>query len=768
MRLGTRVPTAYILIICLIISLFILNGCSPAVKVISPETAANTDGIDNTQETPAEKDIENDTEKDIGKNAEPVIIPDPKVITLIAVGDNLIHSSLIKWSKTETGYDFTPLYKNVKSLIASADIAFVNQEAPLGGADIAPSGYPLFNSPQEVGLALAETGFNIVNQANNHGLDQGAKAVVATADFWESVDGVEQIGINRSEEERAEILIQEVQGVKFAWLSYSYGTNGMPMREAYLMNLIDEERMREDIKRAKEISDAVIVSIHWGNEYQLQPSQEQRRLAQFLADQGVLLVIGHHPHVIQTMERLSGAEGNETLIMYSLGNFISAQERRDTMLGGLLAVSFSYDGTEVKIAACGALPLVTHYESGHKNFSIYPLEEYSSELAGKHYVNNFGSPITPEHFESLAAGIWGEYLIPSISDFYKIVPFRIPERAFQTVAAGSAHSAAVDDDGALWLWGSNEYGELGNGTAKASLLPQKIMEDVCEVSLGSRHTLVLKNDGTVWAWGRNKQGQLGDGTNEDRATPVFIMDGAVAVSTSDWHSMAIKADGSLWVWGYNYYGQLGDGGTDNCNQPKKIMDSVIYIDTGSNCSAAIKADGSLWMWGQNLFGQLGNGSTETNKAPLKIMEDVKSVSVRDWHTAALKTDGIVWTWGRNNYGQLGDGTTQNRTTPVQVAEDVALLGTGGTFTLMVKNDSSLWAWGNNQQGQLGTGETDTSFLSSPVKVTDSVTQISAGDTHSTIRTANGEIFCFGGNYHGQLGNGLIENANRPVKVTLNK
>ena len=334
--------------------------------------------------------------------------PEPERVTLVAVGDNLLHLPVIRWCRTPDGYDFTPLYKNVKASIQAADLAFVNQEGPLGGEGFAPSDYPNFNAPQEAGRDLALTGFTVVNQANNHGLDQGAEAVLATADFWDRTEGVTMIGFNRSEQERRQVAVTTARGLRFAWLAYSYGANGMPMRDAYLMNLIDRKAMAADIAAAKESADAVIVSLHWGDEYQFRPSPEQRELAQFLADQGVTLIIGHHPHVIQPVIWVEGRGGNRTLVAYSLGNFVSSQGDRDAMVEGMLSVVFAKGGSGAVIEDFSILPLVMHYEAGNNNYCVYPVDIYTESLARKHSVNQTGKAVTLDWINDLTAEIWGD------------------------------------------------------------------------------------------------------------------------------------------------------------------------------------------------------------------------------------------------------------------------------------------------------------------------------------------------------------------------
>jgi len=333
----------------------------------------------------------------------------PKRVSLIAVGDNMMHGSVIKWAKTAGGYDFSPLYRNITETVKAADIAFVNQEAPMGGDDIAPSGYPLFNSPQEVGLALAEAGFNVVNHANNHGVDKGAKAVIATANFWQGIDDVSYIGISTSEAERDSITVIEKDGLKFAFLAYSYGTNGMPVKDPYLINLIDRDLIEADVLKAREISDAVIVSMHWGNEYELKPSAEQRGLARFLADLNVALVIGHHPHVIQPVEWVDGKDGNKTLVAFSLGNFISSQDRTETMLGGMLSLTFEGKADGITISEAAVIPLITHYDKSYKNYYVYRLSDYPTELEAKHFLTGVKKNFSIDYLKRLSQDVLGDF-----------------------------------------------------------------------------------------------------------------------------------------------------------------------------------------------------------------------------------------------------------------------------------------------------------------------------------------------------------------------
>ena len=323
----------------------------------------------------------------------------------------------------------------------------------------------------------------------------------------------------------------------------------------------------------------------------------------------------------------------------------------------------------------------------------------------------------------------------------------------QTVSLGNGHTAAIKEDGSLWTWGWNEYGQLGLGTTGDRSNPVKIMDGVASVSLGVGHSAAIKEDGSLWTWGRNEYGQLGDGaTGGFRSSSVKIMDGVVSVSLGSSYSAAIKSDGSLWTWGRNEYGQLGDGAGRSQRVPVKVMDDVAAVSLGGNHSAAIKSDGSLWMWGLNTYGQLGNGTTEDSSSPVKVMDDVAAVSLGDNHSAAIKSDGSLWMWGRNECSQLGDGTTGDCSNPVKVMDGVASVSLGSFHSAAVKKDGSLWAWGWNEHGQLGIS-LGCQRCSDPVKVMDGVASVSLGGSHSAAVKKDGSLWAWGFNNVGQIGDG---------------
>ncbi len=340
--------------------------------------------------------------------------PEPEAarrVTLVAAGDNLIHNTIVRWAKTADAYDFSPAYSEIRGLVQSSDMSFINQETPMAGDNVPFSGYPRFNSPSNVAYGIRDAGFSIVNLANNHALDKNEPGLLATAELLNSL-GMTVIGANRSENERSRVRLLEAGGVRFAWLSYTYGTNGIPFKNKWIVNLIDEETIKSDVESAKSQSDAVIVSMHWGEEYRAEPTQQQKDLAKLLADLGVALVIGHHPHVLESAEWITGSEGSRTFVAYSLGNLISSQDRADTMLGGILKAEFTVDGGRVSLTDAGVMPVVTHFERGYKNFRVYPLSQYTDELASRHFLRGSGAKITLKYFSDLAEKRLGEFMLP--------------------------------------------------------------------------------------------------------------------------------------------------------------------------------------------------------------------------------------------------------------------------------------------------------------------------------------------------------------------
>ena len=327
-------------------------------------------------------------------------------VTIIAAGDNLYHNVMVR--DGEHG-DYESAYSEIRSLVQQADIAFINQETLLGGEQFGFSGYPLFNSPQALGRALAAVGFNVVNHANNHAMDKGERAVFATMDFWDTFPQVSVLGIHRSAEHRASPVLITKNNITLGFLSYSFSTNGIPLPtdKPFLVSLIDRQIMTEEINALRPLCDFLVVSMHWGQEYQHYFSRNQESLAAFLAEYKVDLLIGHHPHVLQPIEYRLRPDGRFMLCFYSLGNFLSAQRQNPTLLGAMAYVKIRKTDMDVVIMDSMAIPVVTHYERNYTGFKVYPLYAYTEELLAKHLRNQTTKELTMDYLNRLSEGILG-------------------------------------------------------------------------------------------------------------------------------------------------------------------------------------------------------------------------------------------------------------------------------------------------------------------------------------------------------------------------
>ena len=314
-------------------------------------------------------------------------------ITILGTGDNLIHEALYLDARTEDGYDFTPMYARVKPYIQAADIATVNQETPLATEIGSPSGFPHFNSPTEVGDALIDAGFDIFNMANNHVLDMGEDGIIATLDYWDSV-GAPYFGAYRGSEDRSNIRILERNGISVAFLGFVNWTNTDPTENAnYMLTWIDDESSVESyIKKAKELADIVVVYAHWGEENENVITEEMSSMARKMVDWGADVIFGDHTHLVQKITALQReSDGALCCVQYCGGNFISGQKERAHLLSVLTTAEFAKNPETGKVVLTGitALPLVTHYVGDRTGVCIYPLDDYTEELAESNGVKQF-------------------------------------------------------------------------------------------------------------------------------------------------------------------------------------------------------------------------------------------------------------------------------------------------------------------------------------------------------------------------------------------
>ncbi|MDO5520552.1 MAG: CapA family protein [bacterium] len=331
--------------------------------------------------------------------------------SLLAVGDDLIHTQVISSGKRSDGsYNFDHLYQNLKQEISSADIAVVNQETVLGGKSLGYSGYPAFNSPTEVGDALVKAGFDVVLQATNHSMDKGEKGMQNTLDYWKTKKGITVLGANETKKEQDTVKVVEKNGIKIAMLNYTYGLNGLPLPadRKYMVNLLDEKKIKKDVAQAKQISDFVVVFVHWGTEYEYEPDSQQKKYTDVFAEAGVDLVIGSHPHVVEPVKWVTSSNGHKMLVYYSLGNFVSGQSEAPRMLGGLAKVIIHKDADgKTSIKDASITPTVTHFSYSYKTYTVYKLSDYTDKLASEHRLH--GKGLTVSKLQSLSKQVFKDW-----------------------------------------------------------------------------------------------------------------------------------------------------------------------------------------------------------------------------------------------------------------------------------------------------------------------------------------------------------------------
>jgi len=356
----------------------------------------------------------------------------------------------------------------------------------------------------------------------------------------------------------------------------------------------------------------------------------------------------------------------------------------------------------------------------------------------------------------------------------------VPEGGWVQVSAGARHTCAIQEDGGLWCWGANAYGQVGNGTTIDQQWPVQIpfAQPVRQVVCGAEHTCALLEEGGLHCWGRNELGQLGDGTQTDRSTPVGVVDifGLIHVDASDRHTCAVESGGQVWCWGANSTGQLGMGdaaGPELCEgepptacatTPQRVVaigDAERVVAGGeeqAGFGCALTTLNRVFCWGANDERQLGDGTLVSRNRPVEVSElvGVQALTAGAAHACAVLADGTAYCWGRD----FGDPFY------ISVLADVTTVTAGQDFTCALLGDGSLQCWGKNGDGQLGDGSTNDQGIPRPVAdLTDpGVIQASAGGTHTCAVGPDGQTWCWGSNQQGQLGGTSQLSSWVPVKV----
>lgn len=396
---NVAIASVVLLLVLILLILLVMKGC----KRVEPVDG----GIDlsSAEESTVSEEV-SEEEK----------IPEPTRVNFVSVGDNLIHSNVYLQAKNRGGdhYDFTFAYEKIASVIERADIATINQETIID-SEREPSSYPQFNSPTELGEEVADMGFDVVNVANNHMLDCYESGLRNALTYWQAKEGIVTTGAYLNEAQMNQVEQNEYDGVTFGYLGITQYTNGLSLPEGSELRYIsteDTDLIKQKIEAAAAVCDVVVVNVHWGNEYSFEPTDAQRTLAAQMVKWGADVIIGHHPHVLQPMEYMEKPDGGQALVVYSLGNFISAQDAAPRVIGGMVNydVIKNHETGVVTVENAVFEPLITHYGYGFSNIQVIPYSQYSEELAASHgirrdtpefsltYIQNLVKDIIPEEF----------------------------------------------------------------------------------------------------------------------------------------------------------------------------------------------------------------------------------------------------------------------------------------------------------------------------------------------------------------------------------
>lgn len=299
-----------------------------------------------------------------------------KKMSLIAVGDVLIHESVYKDAyKSDGTYDFSHMFTEIEPIIKKYDLKFCNQESTIGGSALGVSGYPSFNSPDEIGDEIVNLGFNLISLANNHVMDRGENAVLYSNSYWKTKNVI-TAGSYSSMEERDKVNIYEQNGIKYAFLAYTTSLNGGNPSKEYYVNMYSADKVKRDVEAVRDSVDVIIVSMHWGVEYNNTPTESQQQIAEYLSSLGVNLIIGHHPHVVQSVTYV-----NDTLVIYSLGNFISNQLSIGLNQGIGLMVGMDIIVEDDKVRFENLYKeLILSYALQSTNFKVIPFSKLNNDL----------------------------------------------------------------------------------------------------------------------------------------------------------------------------------------------------------------------------------------------------------------------------------------------------------------------------------------------------------------------------------------------------
>lgn len=349
--------------------------------------------IDYTLIEKPQKEAEQLEEEQVQKEAD---TPEISTANVIAVGDNLFFTSLYQSGQYDSGvWNYDHIYTHIQSQVQAADVAMIDQETVFTTDHDAISSSPSFATPTEVGDAIIKAGFNVIESATEHIDDYGYDYLKQTLDFWSSnYPDIPVLGIHSTQEDADTVKVKEVNGIKIAFLDYTYGTNNSGAGEGneYMIDIFDKDKITTMIQKAKQVSDCIIFVAHWGTADESMPTEYEKQWTTFLMQQGVNVIIGGHPHVLQPYGQLSDDQGNSTTVFYSLGNFVSTQETLSELLEGMAGFTIqktTLNGeSSIQILSPEVKPMVMHYNYESGEYGPYMLDDYTDDLAASHSIRD--------------------------------------------------------------------------------------------------------------------------------------------------------------------------------------------------------------------------------------------------------------------------------------------------------------------------------------------------------------------------------------------
>ena len=390
-------------IIALLILVFLIFV---VFKLITRNFIGTNKSEKNNNLSSSQSSIQNDNTVSNDKN----LPTDDITFTLATTGDIMCHNTNFQdaYNSSTKSYDFSYYFTDIKQYIEEADITIGNLETTLSGAKRGYSGYPTFNTPEILAKNLKSVGFDVVSTANNHCMDKGYSGIESTIDFLDEA-GLSHTGTFKSKKEQENILIKNVKGINIAFLSFTYGTNGIPIPKdkAYAVNLIDKKLIKSQLELAKkENPDLICVSMHWGIEYQTKANKEQENLADFLFQNGVDVILGNHSHVPQQMEKreikLEDGTTKDGFVIYSLGNFMANQNKQYTNDSAILKLEITKHKEDGKISIDKATYTPTYmYKNLSKSTKKFKILDIDTEI--KKYESRSSNSVSKSLYNTLVA-----------------------------------------------------------------------------------------------------------------------------------------------------------------------------------------------------------------------------------------------------------------------------------------------------------------------------------------------------------------------------